>query len=211
LFVGFPPFLGKSDYLIFIKSTEANFTFPEGIVPPLAQDLISKLIVVDSNQRLSLEEVYNHPYLAQEHNYENFRQKFPIFSLKEIAFLKLQNNLKKKYAQYKDVSVKINRINKYEQMEAECRENNIEEDLSNPATVEDKKLLPEKPLLEEKYNAGLEQLKQEINLIKNRVHSSNHLVSKFNQLEKQLKHDMFKIDYEEQFKVQSLMNIVGLN
>jgi serine/threonine protein kinase len=211
LYVGFPPFLGKSDYLVFINSTEAKYSFPEGIVPPLAQDLISNLIVVDPTKRLTMEQVYDHPYLREENNDPKFRHKYPIFTLKEHAFLKIQKSLKKKYSQYKDISQKIERIKKYEEMEEECKRNNIEEDKSNPNTAEDKKLVEEKSTLLEKYNSGLEQLKQDIIEIKHKVQSSAHLVNKFNQLEKQLKHDMFKLDYEEQVKVQSMMNLVGLN
>lgn len=213
LFVGFPPFLGKSDYLVFINSTEAKFSFPEGILHPLAQDLISNLIVVDSTKRLTLEEVYNHPFLKHENNDSKFRHMYPIFTLKESVFLKIQKSLKKKYSQYKEISQKLERIKKYEEMEEECRRNGIDEDKSNPNpnSAEDKKLVDEKSNLQEKYNSGMEFLKQDILEIKNKVISSSHLVNKFNQLEKQLKHEMFKYDYEEQVKVQSMMNIVGLN
>lgn len=57
LYTGLHPFRGKSDYLIFTKSTEAKFTmdpYPESVLPQEAKEVISKLIRVAREERLSI-------------------------------------------------------------------------------------------------------------------------------------------------------------
>ena len=66
LFVGFPPFNGASEYLIFQKSIEAKYIIPDGIIPDLAQDFIKKCIVIDPNKRISLNEMLSHPFLVYD-------------------------------------------------------------------------------------------------------------------------------------------------
>jgi serine/threonine protein kinase len=202
LFTGFPPFLGKSEYLIFQKSTVCNFYYPEGIIPPLAMDLISKLIVLEPEKRITISEIYEHPYLCNE-NREEFRSSYPIFDLKEYAYMKIFKNIKNKYNPFKEISYKLDKIKNFERMEEESIRNNIEQDNSVNNDYE-KKLLEQKPNLMVEYDKGLNNLKEEIisyvTNIKNCTFldevKAEKLINKFLFLEKQLMHDFFNITYE---------------
>ena len=49
---------GKSDYLIFLNSTEARYrmdTYPEVIMPESVKDLMRKMLVVDCEKRATIE------------------------------------------------------------------------------------------------------------------------------------------------------------
>ena len=83
LITGFPPFNGASEYLIFQKSIEAKYIFPDGIVPDLAQDLIKKCIVIEPEKRLTLDEILNHPYLKEESSDPNFLNQIPQMTEEE--------------------------------------------------------------------------------------------------------------------------------
>ncbi len=65
LYTGTVPFEGASDYLIFIKSVEANYSLdeiPDEILPADAKALISQILVVDPTKRLTIEEVLASDY-----------------------------------------------------------------------------------------------------------------------------------------------------
>jgi serine/threonine protein kinase len=51
MFTGFSPFKDKTEYLVFKKILEMNYTFPDSI-PQEAQDLIKSLLIVDPTKRL---------------------------------------------------------------------------------------------------------------------------------------------------------------
>jgi serine/threonine protein kinase len=218
MFTGFPPFLGKSDYLIFQKSTMAKYSSPENVIPSDAIDLISKLIVVDPSMRLTMSEVYNHAFLINENQDENFRKIYPQFTEVENVLVKIKNDLKKKYSIFKSISSKLDRIKNYEIMEEDCKKNGVDEEPNNPLTKDDKQLIIEKPNLLEKYDSGLKQLKSDIQQIKIFILSHNKislrenihqydlsnsdvnekkiLLDKINFFEKQILHDLFNLDYE---------------
>lgn len=201
LFTGFPPFLGKSDYLIFIKSTEAKYSYPDDIVSPEAVDLISKLLVIDPAKRLTIQEVYSHPFLTNENLDSKFREKLPTLTQDEKYLLCSKNKLKQKFSQYKLVSGKLNRIKKYEEMEEQCKKNEIGEEPDTPETIENKKLLAEKPSLLEKYEHGLQNCIKEIEEFKRSISSDDmekqkKWVNTWIFFEKQILHDLFNIDYE---------------
>ena len=86
LITGFPPFLGASEYLIFQKSIEAKYIFPDGVVPELAQDLIKKCIVIEPDKRITIDEMMNHPYLKNEVNDPNFLNEIPKMNEEEKKF-----------------------------------------------------------------------------------------------------------------------------
>jgi serine/threonine protein kinase len=218
MYVGFPPFLGKSDYLIFIKSTIASFKFPGSVIPPHAKDLISKLIVLEPEKRLTMEEVYQHPYFTSESeedstcikntdelefldNNDDIKPDMrSFFSQDDIVFIKIQKYLSKKYAEFLDISIKLEKIKNYEKMEEECKSQQVEE----PYQSEDKNLIPEKATLQGKYDVGLENLQKEISYIIEKINTSEEMKTnvegRINHLCKQIKHELFKIDYEIQIE-----------
>jgi len=67
LLCGFPPFYGDTVPEIFEQIMEANFDYPEeywGSVTKEAKDFINKLLVVDSDKRMSAVDALRHPWLA---------------------------------------------------------------------------------------------------------------------------------------------------
>jgi serine/threonine protein kinase len=61
MITGRPPFRGLSEFLIFQKISAGQFTYPKGF-PEVAKDLINKLLVLDPEKRLTLEEIKQHPF-----------------------------------------------------------------------------------------------------------------------------------------------------
>lgn len=71
LLCGFPPFYGDTVPEIFEQIMEANFDYPEeywGSVSKEAKDFINKLLVVDSDRRMSAVDALRHPWLAGTHH-----------------------------------------------------------------------------------------------------------------------------------------------
>ena len=198
LYVGFPPFNGASEYLIFQKSIKAKYIFPEGIVPPLAQDFIKKCIVVEPDKRLSLEEMLSHPYLVNEVNDKNFLDEIPQMTEEEKKYFEIRNRLKEKYANYKDISNNLEAIKNHEKMEEDLKRNDITPD---PSTNDEKvKLLcSKKDDYQKQFDEGLKELNKDINELKLNIENNNEENIKFNQkldfLEVRLKHDLFHIVY----------------
>jgi 3-phosphoinositide dependent protein kinase-1 len=61
LLSGRPPFKGATEYLTFEKILALDYTFPIGF-PPLARDLVERLLVPDPSKRLTVEHVMNHEF-----------------------------------------------------------------------------------------------------------------------------------------------------
>lgn len=59
LLAGRPPFKAANEYLTFQKIVALEYSFPNGF-PPVARDLIERLLVLDPTRRLSLEHIKNH-------------------------------------------------------------------------------------------------------------------------------------------------------
>ena len=61
LYSGINCFRGGSEYLIFLKSSVANYQYvkSEQVIPQKARNLIDKIIKLDSKDRISLEEILN--------------------------------------------------------------------------------------------------------------------------------------------------------
>ena len=104
LFVGFPPFIGGSEYLIFQKSIEAKYSFPNGIFDEQSKDLIENLLKLNSEERMNLSQIKDHPFL------NDAPRKYPIYFLKEIAYENLKNSLIKKYHKEGKISLKIKEL-----------------------------------------------------------------------------------------------------
>lgn len=220
LFTGFPPFLGKSEYLIFIRSTEAKYFFPENIVDKSAQDLISKLIVIDPSKRLTLDEVLKHEFLNKNNSKENETQhfdsesirkndnyeKYPMPKLSEYAFLKIRNSIRNKYLNFRNFSFELKNLKEKQIIEEEAKNNGIEQDKSDTQSQFTEKDKMRKQEFEEKINKAKIEVEEAIE--NSRKYIADHckdeeskkvLIDKFNFLERQIKHELFDVDIEEYF------------
>lgn len=81
LVVGRPPFESTDIRDTFSRVSRGDFQIPE-TVSPNAKDLISRLIVLDPTQRLSLEQIKRHPYLRPP--------SVPIFSKSSLTTSRLK-------------------------------------------------------------------------------------------------------------------------
>ena len=61
LLAGRPPFKAGNEYLTFQKIVALDYRFPPGF-PPIAKDLVERLLVLDPTSRLSIEHVKNHEF-----------------------------------------------------------------------------------------------------------------------------------------------------
>lgn len=194
-FAGFPPFLGKSEYLIFIKSTEAKYIFPNDIIDPLAEDLIKKLIIKDPKERLSIEEILDHEFLKNVDD-----NKFPIAKLSEFAFLNLRNSLRNKYLKFKDISYEFKTLKEKERMDEDAKKNGIETEESCRYTEREKmrklELENEIKITKEEISFKIKEFKIFINESYLDEKMKNALSNKFIYLEKLINHELFDEDIE---------------
>ena len=192
LYVGFPPFNGASEYLIFQKSIKANYIFPEGIIPDLAQDFIKKCIVIEPEKRMTLDQMLSHPYLINEVNDKNFLEEIPQMTEEEKKYFDIKNNLKEKYGKFKDISNNLDAIKQHEKMEEDLKRNEITPD---PSTNDEKiKLLcSKKDEYQKDYEQGLKDLNKDINDYK--IKDNVLFNQKMDFLETRIKHDLFNITY----------------
>ena len=63
LLAGRPPFKAANEYLTFQKIVALEYDFPQGF-PDVARDLVERLLVLDPQQRLSLENIKNHEFFS---------------------------------------------------------------------------------------------------------------------------------------------------
>ncbi|KAF2258165.1 kinase-like protein [Lojkania enalia] len=61
LLAGRPPFKAANEYQTFQKIVGLEYTFPDGF-PPVAKDLVERLLVLDPVQRLPIEHIKTHPF-----------------------------------------------------------------------------------------------------------------------------------------------------
>jgi 3-phosphoinositide dependent protein kinase-1 len=61
LLAGRPPFKAGNEYQTFQKIVGLDYTFPDGF-PPLAKDLVERLLVLDPVTRLPMEHIQNHAF-----------------------------------------------------------------------------------------------------------------------------------------------------
>ncbi|KAF2749851.1 Pkinase-domain-containing protein [Sporormia fimetaria CBS 119925] len=61
LLAGRPPFKAANEYQTFQKIVGLEYTFPDGF-PPVAKDLIERLLVLDPVKRLPIEHIKTHPF-----------------------------------------------------------------------------------------------------------------------------------------------------
>ncbi|KAL1306132.1 hypothetical protein AAFC00_004246 [Neodothiora populina] len=61
LLTGRPPFKASNEYQTFQKIVALDYVFPEGF-PPIARDLIERLLVLDPSQRIPIDHIMSHPF-----------------------------------------------------------------------------------------------------------------------------------------------------
>ncbi|KAF2400551.1 kinase-like protein [Trichodelitschia bisporula] len=61
LLAGRPPFKAANEYQTFQKIVALDYTFPDGF-PPVARDLVERLLVLDPVKRLPIEHIRNHAF-----------------------------------------------------------------------------------------------------------------------------------------------------
>ena len=61
LLAGRPPFKAANEYLTFQKIVALEYTFPKGF-PPVARDLVERLLVLDPSRRLTIDHVKSHEF-----------------------------------------------------------------------------------------------------------------------------------------------------
>ena len=197
LITGFPPFLGASEYLIFQKSIEAKYIFPEGVVPELAQDFIKKCIVIEPDKRITIDEMMNHPYLKDEVNDPKFLEDIPKMNEEEKNYFDITKKIKDEFSKFKDISNNLDAIKDHERMEEDLKRNDIKPEPS-PDDEKIKLLCSKKEEYLKEYNEGLELLKNKIKEYKRP--EDNEENKKYNKkldfLEIRIKHDLFNITYK---------------
>ena len=197
LITGFPPFLGASEYLIFQKSIEAKYIFPDGIVPPLAEDFIKKCIVIEPDKRMTIDEMMNHPYLKEEVNDLNFFNELPQMTEEEKNYFDIKNKIKEEFSKFKDISNNLDAIKEHEKMQEDLKRNDITPEPS-PDDEKVKLLCSKKEEYQKEYKEGLEALNNKIKEYKKS--EDNEENKKYNKkldfLETRIKHDLFNITYK---------------
>ena len=63
LLAGRPPFKAANEYLTFQKILSLDYTYPEAF-PPLARDLVDRLLVLEPANRLPVEHIKNHEFFS---------------------------------------------------------------------------------------------------------------------------------------------------
>jgi len=63
LLAGRPPFKASNEYQTFQKIVALDYHFPDGF-PPVARDLIERLLVLDPSKRLPVEHIRTHPFFT---------------------------------------------------------------------------------------------------------------------------------------------------
>eukprot|EP00210_Caulerpa_lentillifera_P007251 g6937.t1 len=112
---GYPPFYSKSDAELFELIRRGQWNFEDPVwraVSSSAKNLISKLLVVEPEKRLTAEEALNHPWM---------KNKMPSDSPLPMTHEKMKNNFSKWKTAYK----KITAVNKFKAAGAKTLETDV--------------------------------------------------------------------------------------
>lgn len=90
MLAGYPPFQGASDYLIFTKALELNYTFPSHF-SEISCEFIRSTLKLIPEERPTIEDLLKHPLIIDA------PVTYPIASLKDIAIERLRDGLTKKF------------------------------------------------------------------------------------------------------------------
>ena len=186
LLIGFTPFLGENTFDILEKGSEGKFIYPNNILSKDAIDLINKLIVVDADLRLNINQMLSHPFLKKEFEDKNFLNDLPKLNNDDEEFFNFRIGLVKKYEKVKKISSDLNLIKENEDLDDEFKRNDNE-------MLE---LIKNKDKLQKEYDDCLKNCIDDINKFKREDNEKNKLFnSKLSFLEIQIKNDLFDIKY----------------
>lgn len=186
LLTGFPPFLGENTFDALEKASDGKFIFPNDILSSDAIDLINKIIVVDADKRLNIDQMLSHPFLIKEYQDKHFLESIPIPSKDEEEFYNYRVNLVKKYEKVKKISNDLNLIKENENMEDEFKRK--DEEMLN--------LIKKKDIFQKEYDDFLKNCINDINNSKKSDTTENKFFNnKLKFLETQIKNDLFNIKY----------------
>ena len=186
LLTGFPPFLGENTFDILEKSSDGKFIFPNDVLSNNAIDLINKLIVVDPDKRLNIEQILSHPFLKNEYENKNFLDNIPIESEEEKNFFNFRINLLKKYEKIKKISENLKIIKENEEMDDEFKRKDNEMLY----------LIKNKDIYQKEYDDSLNSCINDINSYKKEDNDKNkNFNNKLDFLITQIKNDLFNIKY----------------
>ncbi|CAG9315561.1 unnamed protein product [Blepharisma stoltei] len=90
MLAGYPPFQGGSDYLIFTKALELNYSFPSHFSEN-AISFIQGIIKLIPEERPSVDDLLKHQFISEAPT------KYPIASLRDIALETIKDDLTKKF------------------------------------------------------------------------------------------------------------------
>lgn len=63
--VGVPPFKGKTEYATFEKIVHLQYQWPDFFIPELIKDIVSKLLLLNPQERLSIQQLQQHPWFSR--------------------------------------------------------------------------------------------------------------------------------------------------
>ena len=186
LLTGFPPFLGENTFDTLEKASEGKFIFPNDIISNDAIDLISKIIVVDAEKRLNIDQMLSHPFLIQEYKDKNFLSNIPNISKEDEEFYNYRISLVKKYEKVKNIIHELNLIEENKNLDDELKRN--DEEMTN--------LMKNENDLRKQYDNYLKNLTDDIKKSMKADTNENKLYNnKLKFLEIQIKNDLFNIKY----------------
>ena len=186
LLIGFTPFLGENTFDILEKGSEGKFIYPNNFLSNDAIDLINKLIVVDADLRLNIDQMLSHPFLKKEFEDNNFLNDLPKLNYDDEEFFNFRIGLVKKYEKVKKISSDLNLIKENENLDDEFKRNDNE-------MLE---LIKNKDNLQKEYDDCLRNCIDDINKFKREDNEKNKVFnSKLSFLETQIKNDLFDIKY----------------
>ena len=178
MLTGFPTFLGENTFNIFEKASEGKFIFPNDIISNDTIDLINKIIVVNADKRMNIDQMLSHPFLLKEYEDKNFLENLPCLSEDEEDFYNVRINLVKKYQKAKKICHDLKLIKLDDELKRKDEEM--------------VKLIKNKDLLQKEYDDCI----NDINSLKRTHNDENKLFNdKLNFLETQIENDLFNIKY----------------
>ena len=185
LLTGFTPFLGEGVFDCLEKASDGKFIYPDGILSNDAIDLINKIIVVDADKRLNIDQMLSHPFLKNEYENKKFLDILPSVSKNEKEFFDFRINLVKKYEKVKKISENLNLIKENEKMDEELKRN--DEEMLN--------LIKNKDSFQKEYDNCLKNCIEDINKFKKENEGNKLFINKLSFLETQIKNHLFNIKY----------------
>ena len=195
---GYLPFEDKNNDVLFDKILECKVEFPEYISDE-PKDLINKILVVDPEKRITIEQIKNHSYYKRGEKFFN-----EIFTIKQINVDDKNNNEDNK----KNEEIKNNEVNKEQKInENNNKEENIDKDINtnneqnkdNEIIIVDKmENYENKENINANINININNENQNtMNIVENPTPEKNKESSKQNMVEKDEKNNINNIKEKE--------------